>query len=668
MEEGTAGQLTGQVVGRYKVGNVIGRGGMAQVYIGEQTNIKRQVAIKVLHSYMASDETFIRRFEREVQTIANLQHPRVLPVYDFGKYEDILYIVMAYMAGGTLEEVIAKGQLSLSETVDYTRQIAEGLDYAHRYGIVHRDLKPGNMLLDSENNLHLSDFGIAHISQSATALTGSSVVGTPAYMAPEMFEGGELTPATDIYALGITIYEMLTGARPFVGETPAQVMLNHLTGPIPDIQATHPEIPQTVGYVLQRALAKKPTIRYQNAISLANDLAEAVYNPGTTRITPINYAGTTQPDLEAVIPNTRELPITPDPAVRYRAQPEPQRVPNRPYPDLPDKQPRRRKGSRDSFAGIAIGVLALGLIALGVVWLTFPELFEDFSIFTEATPTEAPVADAGEEPVPTSTSEPSPTPTIAPTTDPAAVAVPATPTITSTPSPIVLAREDVVNNDDWEPIIESIANVDMALVPVGCFIMGDAGGFAAEKPISEYCIQQPFWIDVTEVTNQDFGPTAIGFPGVRRPASGVDWFEAQEHCEARGGRLPTEPEWEWAARGPNSWEYPWGNTFDSNQIFYDANSSSGPGDVGTRGGASWVGAVDMSGNVWEWSLSIARPYPYNPTDGRESLDLVENRALRGGAFSQDAYGNRASVRTALNPGGRDGQNGFRCLLEIDETS
>ncbi len=675
---GKSGQLTGQVIGRYKVGNVIGRGGMAQVYIGEQTNIKRQVAIKVLHSYMAADDTFVKRFEREVQTIANLQHPRVLPVYDFGKFDDVLYIVMAYMAGGTLEAVISADKLSTAKLMRYTRQIAEGLDYAHRYGIIHRDLKPGNMLLDAENNLHLSDFGIAHISKSTTALTGSSVVGTPSYMAPEMFEGGKLTTATDIYALGITIYEMLAGVRPFVGETPAQVMLGHLTQAIPNVRTVRPELPEAIEYVVQKSLAKDPRQRYQNAIDLAKDLENALAGRDVVSRTSPIYD--TLLDQSRSIDNTTELPpeqlgyegVNTQPLVEPARPPSQQATKQSPVVISAPAEGKPRKNKRsgsDTFATAVIGLLALMLIGVGVLGILMPDLFTELSIFSEPTATAAPVTettDAG--PAPTATTAPTAIGAVEAT---ASAAVPTNdlvePTLgpTATPDPLAAARTRIERNAGWTPVIQTFANVDMALVPIGCFTMGDAGGRDSEKPIFDICIQEPFWIDVTEVTNQDFGPNPDAFPGPQRPANAVDWFEAQRHCEARGGRLPAEDEWEWAARGPDSLEYPWGNTFDGDQIFHDANAgAAGPGDVGTRGGASWVGAVDMSGNVWEWTLSRVSAYPYNPDDGRESLDIVDNRILRGGAFSQDAYGTRASVRTGLNPGGRDGQNGFRCLIEI----
>lgn len=337
-----------------------------------------------------------------------------------------------------------------------------------------------------------------------------------------------------------------------------------------------------------------------------------------------------------------------------------------PQQSKPRKRKKKRGGGTSSFITVVVGLLALALIGLGVIGILVPELFEGLSIYPEPSATEAVVV--AQEPGPQATNTPVPTTAPAPTTAPPtvdAVVAPTTAGPTAAPDPIALAREPVTTNADWVPYTERINNVEMALVPIGCFTMGDAGGRDSEKPIFNICIQEPFWIDVTEVTNQDFGPNPDAFPGPQVPANAVDWFEAQEHCVARGGRLPTEDEWEWAARGPESLEYPWGNSFDPNQIFYDANSgASGPGDVGTRGGASWVGAVDMSGNVWEWSLSLVSAYPYNPDDGRESLDVVDNRILRGGAFSQDAYGTRASVRNGLNPGGRDGQNGFRCMLEI----
>jgi len=659
------GPLSGKTISRYKVGEILGQGGMALVYEGQQTNIRRQVAIKVLPTHMAQNETFVTRFEREVQTIANLQHPRVLPVYDFGEFEGHLYIIMAFMAGGTLDDLIEKGPLSLEDTAYYINQVAEGLDYAHRRGIIHRDLKPANILLDADGNAHLSDFGIARLTASTTALTGSNVIGTPTYMAPEMFDGDEITGAVDIYALGVTLYEMLTGEGPFTGETPMQVMMSHLQHAVPDVHLTRQDLPPTVSWVIQRAMAKDPSERYETAIDLADDLQKTLKDEpfnqltGGTEAFPVD-ATELLPSFESQ-QSTRQGQYTPS-----RNTPESLPAITRQPAVTPPEHTgrRRRRRRRGSLLGaIMIVLLSILFIGVGVIWLFAPELPEQFLFGTEPTaPPNAVVEAAAPQPTrtPRPTEEPSPTVNqaagVTPTTGP-----------TAAPDPVQLATNGVSTNAAWTPVIENISGYEMALVPTGCFTMGDAGGFSAEKPISEQCVTVPFWIDTTEITNQQYGIT-LGFPGANVPVSNVDWRDAQGFCEARGGRLPTEVEWEFAARGPDSLKYPWGNNFDGENIIYDANSGSQPGNAGSReGGVSWVGAYDLSGNVWEWVSSTYRVYPYDSGNSlwEQQNDLSVSRSMRGGSYSQDAYGNRVSVRKGLNPGAKDGDIGFRCAVDVE---
>ncbi len=278
MSDESKGQidLTGKTLGQYTISRRLGQGGMATVYLAEQTSIGRQVALKIMPSYFMHDPTFLERFNQEVKVIARLQHPRILPVYDYGDFEGQPYIVMAYMSGGTLSDRIRNdGPMPLDEVVRLVKQIAEGLDHAHRAGIIHRDFKPSNVLLDNSGNVYLADFGIAKVSESTAQLTGSAIIGTPTYMAPEMADQGIVSPSIDIYALGVTIYEMLTGQYPYVGDTPLRVMMAHVNNPIPDVLATRPNLPVGVSEVLRRAMAKNPGARYTTAAELAADLDAA---------------------------------------------------------------------------------------------------------------------------------------------------------------------------------------------------------------------------------------------------------------------------------------------------------------------------------------------------------------------------------------------------------
>lgn len=275
-------ELIGQSLGQYQVTAQIGKGGMATVYQATQSSMKRTVAIKILPRALTHEEKFMERFFREVEIAASLQHPHILPVYDFGTYEELPYIVMAYMSGGTLADLIAQGSMQVDLVLRTVAQMADALDFAHSKGVIHRDFKPGNVLLDEQRNTYLTDFGLAKMSESSGALTGTGILGTPTYMSPEQSEPGELTPAADVYALGITVFQMLTGHAPFEAATPLGVLMAHLTHPIPDIRSLRAELNDGVQAVIDKSMAKKPEERYQSAGELAEALAEAMGTKSTS--------------------------------------------------------------------------------------------------------------------------------------------------------------------------------------------------------------------------------------------------------------------------------------------------------------------------------------------------------------------------------------------------
>jgi hypothetical protein len=258
--------MTLQKIGRYEIKSELGRGGMATVYKAYDPRFEREVALKVLPREMLHDTQFRVRFEREAKTIAALEHQAIVPVYDVGEEDGQPYFVMRYMTGGSLQDRIAKGPMSLADTAKIIDRLAPALDDAHLKGIIHRDLKPGNILFDRTGDPYISDFGIAKITQAqGGTVTGGAIIGTPAYMSPEQAQGDQVDGRSDIYAMGVILYEMLSGAQPFQATTPMAVVVKHITDPIPHILDANPSLPIAVEPIIEKAMAKSREQRFSYA-------------------------------------------------------------------------------------------------------------------------------------------------------------------------------------------------------------------------------------------------------------------------------------------------------------------------------------------------------------------------------------------------------------------
>lgn len=297
-------ELIGSKVGAFTILEEIGRGGMATVYSATQHTMNRKVAVKILPRHFLHDPDFIERFEREVEVISHLEHPHILPIYDYGEADGVPFIAMRFLGGGSMAQMIRRGVPRLEDLVKPLHQVAEALDYAHQQGIIHRDLKPGNIMLDEHGNAYLSDFGIARVMGSN--LTGSAIIGTPAYMSPEQAHGINIDARSDIYSLGIVLFELITGREPYQAETPMSLLMMQINEPIPPIGDFREGVPHIVQDVVNTATAKNPDERYPSATELADSFADALKGKrsSTTRV----GVETKQDHEKTMVDNVTPLP------------------------------------------------------------------------------------------------------------------------------------------------------------------------------------------------------------------------------------------------------------------------------------------------------------------------------------------------------------------------
>ena len=313
--------LTGKMLGQYQIMEELGRGGMAVVYKAYQPSLTRYVAIKVLPPQFSFDHEFIERFVREARGAAVVHHPNIITIHDVSEQDGMHYFVMEYLAGKTLDAVIAETPMPLPRIAHIIRQVADALDYAHSQGLIHRDIKPSNIIVDEARNDHvvLTDFGLVRAAQGSKLTKTGVIIGTPEYMSPEQAQGEEIDWRTDIYSLGVVLYQMLTGTVPFVRSTSAAVLLAHVAHRPPSISQINRAVPKAVEAVALKALAKDRGQRHQSAGQLVNDFQVAITGRMPAGLKPPT-AARVGPPLPAVAPRA---PITPPPTATAQKPAQP---------------------------------------------------------------------------------------------------------------------------------------------------------------------------------------------------------------------------------------------------------------------------------------------------------------------------------------------------------
>ncbi len=355
--------------GRYRIVRRLGSGGMANVYLAEDEELGRQVAIKILNDRHASDDQFVERFRREAKNAAGLSHPNIVSVYDRGEAEGTYYIAMEYLEGRSLkEQIVADGPLPIAAAIEITRQILRALGFAHRRGVVHRDIKPHNVMLadapgDGDSRFKVTDFGISRTTASQMTEAGS-IVGTAQYLSPEQARGAPVDQRSDLYSVGVVLYELLTGTLPFNGETPLEIAMKHLSEIPKPPSELRPEIPADVDMIVLRALAKDPADRYESAEEMERDLAQVAQGGGvaaeTAEAATAVLSGAGLADTAPTMISRRPVVAPPRPPDEYRGR----------YYDY--EEPRRRR--RPIWPWVFGILLAVAAIVAGFyVWDTIQD-------------------------------------------------------------------------------------------------------------------------------------------------------------------------------------------------------------------------------------------------------------------------------------------------------
>lgn len=640
-------RLASAVGDRYDVLDWIGGGGMAGVYLARHRIHGGFCAIKVLAEHYSHDENLVASFMQEARTAASLEgHPHIVRILDIAANDGLYYLIMNFIEGEDVSSYLERtGHLSPIETASVIWQVADALAWAHERGVVHRDLKPANIRLDSRGQVVVMDFGIAKVGETPSALTQmGATVGTPYYMSPEQIMGSGVDARSDLYALGVIGYQLVTGKRPFEGANHQAIWHAHQTETPTPVQDLVPDIPKALAFVIHRLLEKDPARRYQSASDAAEHLERIVKTAPPVKLTPRlgkqldewratapPTSSLTQPPASAAPPASEAtMAMSPPPEQSPDLDPPPQ--PAARAPEQPSGQAAPENKRKSGLLPILVGAIALLTVLIaGVAYVGFSGDSEE------------------------------------------------APPIVEQPPP--LANE-----------IETSTGL-MTLAPAGPAVIGDDEAASAKDWNPRREVELPaFYVDRTEVTNASYKafcdatsrayppdpPDDPGYfeskPGY--PAVNVSYRDAEAYAAWAGKRLPTNAEWERAARGSDGRVYPWGDdaaTAKQANVDGDADgyASHAPADSLPLS-VSPSGALHMSGNVWEMTSDEFRPSNFQmfledmrmgyPDAGEEWI------SIRGGSFLSPADDVDLQLFSRAGwPANLSNEFiGFRCVLDADQ--
>lgn len=625
--------MLGRIIGNYEVVSPFGEGGMGELYLGRHTRLAREVIIKTIRTEDFSPkqiEHLRDRLEREAYIQSQLDHPNIVRVYDFIASGDTTCIVMEYVPGRDLRKMITRetGPIPAPRAIKLFKQVLSAIDYAHNFiysdktgdkhqGIIHRDLKPANILVTPDDVVKVTDFGIVKVRGVKGGTQMGFNPGTPEYMSPEQARGRELDQRSDIYSLGIVFYEMLTARVPFEddgnGTSDYEIRRGHIELPVPPLSRFYKGISPELEKIVLKALDKDPDERYLSTRQFLEVLEDFEHTgvarltgrmPGARQTVVVEGRGTGRPNQADVptIAATDTIITAPGQMATNVA------TYNNSASSIASRNPDGLTGAQGAAA--SAGLRSKLPLLIGAIAVVLVAIFVSYSLLTKKPPV-------------------------------------GTDRNTSSSIP-----------------------AGMISIPQGDFKMGRDDGNEFESPAHSATVQ-PFYIDKLEVTNQDYSEfirqqrrqapvnwvDGAYSPGEAKfPVVNVSWFDARDYCEWRGKRLPTEQEWEFAARGKENLLYPYGNQWKPQFSNAGETNLKKPQAVGSYpDGASPFGIMDMAGNVAEWTDSDYKPYSGSkakPDDG--------NKIIRGGSFINPASQQTATDRFFNRPTRTIDYVGFRC--------